>query len=156
MLTVTSHVCLTINDDNIQYTHVLPSSQGAATATTIATTCFDLSFDTAEKWGSYLSEVTVRSSIDPNEQCQDGASKTDCSQAVMGGTEGEENQGGPTLPYSSNNRSDNSDRIWCLWCCRSLKWMNGWMEMNEWMDGDIEGVERESMIEQWGKVSVHS
>ena len=26
-------------------------------------------------------------SIDPNEQCQDGASKTGCSQAVMGGTE---------------------------------------------------------------------
>jgi hypothetical protein len=56
-------VCLTINDDNIQYTHVLPSSQGATT--TIATACFDTSFDTAEKWGSYLSEVTVRSTIDP-------------------------------------------------------------------------------------------
>ena len=42
----------------------------------------------------------------------------------------------PALPYSSNCRSDNSDRIWCLWCCRSLKWMNGWMEMNEWMDDD--------------------
>ena len=35
-------------------------------------------------------------SIDLNEQCQDGASKTGCSQAVMGGTEGEGNQGGPT------------------------------------------------------------
>ena len=56
-------MCLTINDDNIQYTHVLPSSQGATT--TIATACFDTSFDTAEKWGSYLSEVTVRSTIDP-------------------------------------------------------------------------------------------
>ena len=43
-------------------------SQGAAT--TITAVCFDPSFDTKV---TLLSEVTVRSSIDPNELCQDAS-----------------------------------------------------------------------------------
>jgi hypothetical protein len=105
-------VCLTINDDNIQYTHVLPSSQGATT-TTIATACFDPSFVTTEKWGSYLSEVTYCQIIDRSQLA--------------------------VLPYRTAAtveviiviESDVYDGVghW-------NKWMDGWMEMNEWMDDD--------------------
>ena len=56
ILTVTSHECLTLNDDNIQYTHVLPPSQGATTATTTSITvaCFDPSFDTEQQRSEVL------------------------------------------------------------------------------------------------------
>ena len=101
-------------------------SQGAAT--TITAVCFDpsiLRYRAVEKRGSSLSEVTVRSSIDPNEQCQD-ASKAS-SQSVMG-TEWEGNQGGPTEVIESYVY----DVVhWKEWM-DGRRWMNELMSSSRW------------------------
>ena len=46
-------MCLTINDDNIKYTHVLPPSQGATTST-ITAASFDPFFDTEQQRSEFL------------------------------------------------------------------------------------------------------
>ena len=68
-----SHLSLMFSYHSLFVTDTNPS-QGAAT--TITAVCFDpsiLRYRAAEKRDSSLSEVTARSSIDPNEHCQDAS-----------------------------------------------------------------------------------
>ena len=86
-------------------------SQGAAT--TITAVCFDpsiLRYRAAEKRGSSLSEVTVRSSIDANEQCQD-ASKALRNQL---------------WELSSEKEIKVELQKWSNLMCMTLKGMDGW------------------------------
>ena len=90
ILTVTSHVCLTINDDNIlMFSYPLPELLLRLLLSLLHTSIHP----SIEQQRSEVLPCPIRllsddhRSIDPNEQCQDGASNTGCSQAVMGGTE---------------------------------------------------------------------
>ena len=117
ILTVTSHVCLTIDDDNIQYTHVLPPCQGATTTTTITAACFYPSFDTeqqrSENLPSPIRFLSDHRSIPMNSvriRVRQAALRNQLWEELSS-----EKEIKVTLPYRtvqySSNRSDYSDRI---------------------------------------------